>query len=334
MDAKITKQRLGRMLSYDWLKIVATIAAVIFAWAVIFTTTATRITAAQKFTVVNYTGNVILERTNFYNAYEKSFSDGVFSHEVLELSQLDVTAEEKYASALMLTRTSIAEGDVILVADIPDPKASYEKDGQTLHDSYLQSFVRQYGQMLYDLDPNAEDGFFKKMERYLNAYYTGGDYTSGTLNEDAVEKDFRARIKKNKDKRYKKEAQIEQGIAGDVERIEKYSAALTEFYRYLNGGVIELTNTQVLDHGNGEVLLEGVYSINLCPVGSAMGALSSVFAYEKTVINQETGASQKLLTAENMNVAFFDFDKVEEGFAYESLLYVNYLVRSALAAQS
>ncbi len=334
MDAKITKQRLARMLSYDWLKIVATIAAVIFAWVVIFTTTATRITAAQKFTVFNYTGNVNLERTKFYTSYNKAFSSGVFSHEVLELSQVDVAMEEKYGATLVQTRTSIAEGDVVMIADIDDPKARYEKDGQTVCDSYLQSFIGLYGHMLYNLDREAEDGFFKKMERYLNAYYTDGDYTSGTLNKEAVEKDFRARVKKNKDKRYKKEAQIKQGIADDIERIEKYSAALTEFYSYLDGGTIALTNTQILDRESGEVLLEGTYSINLCPVGSNMGGLSSVFAYEKTVVNAETGAQQKVLSAENMNVAFFDFDEVEEGFAYESLLYVNYLVRTVLAAQS
>ena len=54
MDAKITKQRLGRLLSYDWIKIIALAVAAIVVWSLIFTMTATRITAAQQFSVFNY----------------------------------------------------------------------------------------------------------------------------------------------------------------------------------------------------------------------------------------------------------------------------------------
>ncbi len=43
MDAKITKKRLGAMLSYDWLKIVGVAAAIIVVWMLIFQMTATRI---------------------------------------------------------------------------------------------------------------------------------------------------------------------------------------------------------------------------------------------------------------------------------------------------
>ena len=57
MDAKITKTRLSRLLSYDWLKIVGVIAGVILVWSLIFTMTATRITPAQQFHVLNYVGN-------------------------------------------------------------------------------------------------------------------------------------------------------------------------------------------------------------------------------------------------------------------------------------
>ena len=57
MDAKITKQRLGGMLSYDWFKIVAVAAAVILGWSLVLTMTATRITPAQQFTVFNHYAN-------------------------------------------------------------------------------------------------------------------------------------------------------------------------------------------------------------------------------------------------------------------------------------
>lgn len=38
MDAKITKQRLGLLLSYDWIKIIGICAAAVLVWALLFTT--------------------------------------------------------------------------------------------------------------------------------------------------------------------------------------------------------------------------------------------------------------------------------------------------------
>ena len=40
MDAKITKSRLGLLLSYDWIKIVGICVAVVLLWLLIFTMTA------------------------------------------------------------------------------------------------------------------------------------------------------------------------------------------------------------------------------------------------------------------------------------------------------
>ena len=64
------------MLSYDWLKIVGTAAAVIIVWVLIFTMTATRITPAQTFTVANYLGNNSLS-TNFNKSINSAFSSEV-----------------------------------------------------------------------------------------------------------------------------------------------------------------------------------------------------------------------------------------------------------------
>ena len=37
-----------------------------------------------------------------------------------------------------------------------------------------------------------------------------------------------------------------------------------------------------------------------------------------------------MATAKDMNVAFFRFDGVEEGFQYESLVFVNYVIENAI----
>ncbi|MBR2442294.1 MAG: hypothetical protein IKB20_04460 [Clostridia bacterium] len=324
MDAKITKRRLAQMLSYDWLKIVAIIVAVIFAWALVFTTTATRITPAQQFTVMNYYTNTSLNRGGFYSSYQKAFTNGVFSHEVLETNTVDLTISEEYYATLLQTRVATNEGDVLFIPDLLDFTSAYEQNGETLYDTHLQTFLRGYGYAIYNLDPNAEDGFFQQMENYVNQYYVNGQ-----LNEEKVEQDFLARIKKNKDKRYKKQAQIDAGIKADKERIQKYTQALTEFYGYLNAGLVCFTNVQAIDReDDNKVVFEGQYFLNLCPNEATMGGLKDIFGYETQIVNEETGETQTVVSAVNMNVAFFKFAAVEEGFAYESLLFVNHIIRT------
>lgn len=329
MDAKITKKRLSRMLSYDWLKIVGMAAALILVWVLIFTMTATKIMPSQQFTVFNYTGNLSLSSTKFYNGYEKAFKDGVFSYEVIETNENDLTIGKEYTGTLLETRLTTDEGDVILVADIDNPDSAYEdENGNTLYEySYLETFVYGYSYYLFNLDFEAEDSYFGQMRAYLNRYYDG-DYKNGELNEETVESDFRARAKQTKDKRYKKEKQIQKGVANDILRIQKYQTALVEFEKYLADGVVTLTRTTIEDPDNAEKpLIDGVYSINLCPNEATMGTLSEQFAY-RTTYTDENGATQYTTSALNMNIAFFNLKGTADGFEYESLLYCNHLIRT------
>ena len=330
MDAKITKQRLGHLLSYDWLKIVGVIAAAILVWTLIFTTSATRITPAQQFSIVNYNGNVSVTSA-FSRFLNNAYDGGVFSYEVLETTTVDLPASGEYAATVMEARVAVSEGDVIFVPNVEDTKTEYEVNGETVYYTYLQKLTYSYGYCLYNLDPNAEDSFFGQMKAYVNGYYENGDYETGTLNKAKAEEDFRARITKNKDKRFKKEAQIVAALDAEYERIEKYAAALTEFYGYLETGLIETTEMNVIDLYSGETVRTGIYSLNICPDKTTMGKLSEYVAYLEEMESEE-GEKQYVTTAENMNVAFFDFEDVEEGFQYENLLFVNALIRQVKGA--
>lgn len=328
MDAKITKERLSRMLSYDWLKIVGIAAAAIVVWMLVFTMTATRITVTQQFTVVNYYGNVATTNTKFSETLSNALDKGVFSYEILETTEVDAPGSGEYAGQVLEARFSTHEGDLIFVPDIIYEDTEYEVNGEKKYDTYVQHLVKSYGAVLMNLDPEAENGYFKQLEAYLNGYYDGG-YENGTLNEAKVEADFRARVVK--DKRYKKEAQLVQGVTDDIARIEKYRAALIEFYGYLESGLVQPTKTVISDPTTNEVLLEGVYSINLCPDKETMGGLSNVAAY-LAIFTNDAGEEKQALSAENMNVALFDFSEVEEGFQYEGLLYINYVIRTVKTA--
>ena len=240
MDAKITKKRLGHMLSYDWVTIIIAAVAAIIVWSLVFTMTATRITAAQQFTVFNYMGNLSFSNTNFYEVYGKAFTDGEFSAEVLELEDFDLPMQKEVASTLLEGHIGTNNGDLVFAANIFNEESQTYKDPVTeeeKHYTYLEEFLRGYRYHLFNLDPASENNYFKLMENYLNEYFEGG-YENGTLNKAKAEADFRARIKANKDKRYKKEEQILVGLEKDYERLEKYRDALVEMNGYLEKGYV------------------------------------------------------------------------------------------------
>ena len=326
MDAKITKQRLSRMLSYDWLKIVGFAAAMILVWSLVFTMTATRITSAQQFAVINYTSNISFSSTKFNSTYMEMFQGQYFSYEVIETTQTDLTTGSDMAGQLLEARLSVGEGDVLFVNNEPDKSTAYEEDGVTKYErTYLETFVTSWWTHVAKLD--GDDGYFAGMESYLNQYYYG-DYVNGELDEAAIKADFRARVKANKDKRYKKESQIQQGEQKDIERIQKYRDGLIKFYSYIEKGYICFSEvTYKLVGISNEQIIErtGMYAINLCPNVKTMGDLKETVAYSKAYIDEESGAEKYKNSAENMNIVFLTTD-VEQGFEYENVLYVNFLV--------
>ena len=341
MDAKITKTRLARMLSYDWMKIVGVAAAFILVWVLIFTMTATRITPAQQFTVFNYYANAGLT-DKFYSLYENTLSGGVFSYEVIELNQNDLpTSGEENAFTLMESRFATDEGDIMFVPHIGD-KDYASKDaetGETVYEqTYAESFFNRwfaYTYELYKVDETTGEligGYFYDMEQYLIGYF-GDTWETGELDKTKAEKDFRARVKKNKDKRFKKESEIAQGVLDEYERLEKYRSALNEFYGYLESGVVEFTKLELYGEDD-EVLRSGYYALNICPDEEGLNSTLSEYIYYRTTVevvdeDGETTTKDKN-SAQDMQAVFLRMKGVEESFEYETLLFVNALISASL----
>ncbi len=339
MDAKITKLRLSRMLSYDWLKIVGLAAAIIFVWVLIFTTTATRVLSSQQFVVCNYLGNVTA-RTEL----TKSLQDAKFSYDVLETNVVDLNvADLSTASQLLQARTSTDELDVMFVSQRDDVNSTSTEQTNsageketTYANTYLETFVYAYRYGLHDLDPASEDGYFADLAAYLNKFYDGG-YETGTVNREKVEGDFRARIARMKDKRYKKEAEIQAGIDGEIDRLAKYRQALISVLGYFEAGYIETAPVTYTPQDKNDAYGKewtGVYAINICPDTETMGKLANVVAYSETVVNEE-GKTEFVASAKDMCVCLFDSNggkTEEECYRYEGLIYLHGLIESVLTA--
>ncbi|MBQ3505223.1 MAG: hypothetical protein IJA89_00440 [Clostridia bacterium] len=341
MDAKITKKRLARMLSYDWMKIVGVAAAFILVWVLIFTMTATRITPAQQFTVFNYYANAGLT-DKFYSLYSNTFSDGTFSYEVIEINQNDLaTSGEENAYTLMESRFATDEGDVMFVPHIGDEDYAEKDDvtGETVYEyTYAEVFFNRWYPYVYELYAVDETtgelvgGYFYDMEQFLTEYF-GENWETGELDKAKAERDFRARVKENKDKRFKKDAEIAQGVLDEYERLEKYRAALNEFYGYLESGVVEFTSLELYDEDD-EVLRSGNYALNICPDEEGSGSTLSDYIYYRTSVEvlDEDGetTTENKNSAQDMQAIFLRMKGVEDSFEYETLLFVNALIAASL----
>ncbi len=331
MDAKITKQRLSRMLSYDWLKIVAVAVALIIAWYMLFRITATRVLQSQRFVVCNYSANLAFSE-DFQKEFYKIREKDVLSKEILEVEIVDMV---NYAAGdtMVEARAELGDLDVMFVSQqIVPTKTETDSGEETVTSSVtqLENFLGNYRWWLYELQNENGSGYLDKMEKLLNGYY-GGDYTDeNKLDAQKVESEFRARVKRMKDKRYKKEEEIKAGVEIEIDRIQKYQKALTFFYAQLEAGNISLVTTTYEPQTDYEYdyAWGGTYAINICPNGETMDKLSQSVRY------QTGGDSENpVVSARDMCVCFFrsvEEKNAEEIYDYEGLVYAMDLVESVL----
>ncbi len=312
------------MLSYDWWKILALAFALIFSWALIFSTTATKIIPSQRFVITNYIGNITIQQKT-YNNLNAQLQDGKLTHEIIEVKTLDLAADKTTGNTILEAYAGVNDLDLMFVSTLPDNTTAYREEneeGELVEKytrNYLQTFTYAYGRNLFNLSRTDEDGYFKSLERYLNGYYSGGYESGEGLDEEKIEADFRARAKG--DKRYKKKAQIEKGVQGEIERVKKYRAALLAFDKLLNSGRIEIVNTpQIWDDGTDRWQGKGNFSINICKTAEDSALLSKYVAYNNEY--EENGKTVSKISALNMHVCLFNSNGEEESHRYEGLVYL------------
>ena len=345
MDAKITKKRLGHLLSYDWIKILITAVVAVMVWSIVFTMTATRITTTQRFVVSNYLG-ISYDKLKLDYGVTKEDSNGVFSYEILEGEAIDnLRGGTSTFNDLFRANMEVSEGDVMMVADAPmsrtavkDEQGNEVKDAEgnvqyEYGETYLNQLLGSYSTYFTRLDDaEGSKGYFTQMKEYLGRFYpilsetvkvydgvslTQATFDKTSMDEAAVEAAFRARVKQNKDKRFKKESQIVEGIAKEKERIRSYAEAYDTFFSYLDGGYVQLTTVSV--KLTEQITLTGAYGINLCP-----GANSTMKNLKEQIYYTNFEGTD---TAENINALFLNFKDLDKDFQYENLLYLNALIK-------
>ena len=210
MDARITKQRLANMLSYDWLKILGAIALAAVFFCVFFMMIGTRATDGQKFYVYAYDG--LKAGGDFTQLKDDMKAKGVFSYEILDTGSETFKKNGLYGDSVFMSRRAAGEGRVMFINDV----RTTDDEGK-VHSTLLNNFLEYEGtkeeSFALFLDP-AE--FLNDCKDYLTDFF--GENLD-TLNREKAREAFMAR--NGKDKRFRTSAKKEAGVLLEEKRLEK-----------------------------------------------------------------------------------------------------------------
>ncbi len=290
MDAKITKERLGNFLSYEWIKMILAGAGAVFVVILVFTMIATRCPPARRFSVYGYYDITAgTEYSDFVSALQKNFS-----YEMLDFETENFSTAGEYKEMMLETRRSTGDGDAMFISN------AYDAEGN----SYLSSLIA--AQPYLALDP---EQFLRDCESYLNGFF--GDYRTGELNEEAAKNAFLAR--NTGDKRFKTPEQIALGIEQEKARLLMLRDDLKGVTDALERGVISITSVTV---GEGEEQKSVKCAIH---IGNLKG-VSNLYSYT------EQRGEETVTTSETLNVVLFNNNGADGEMVYDCLSFLNLLV--------
>ena len=332
MDAKITKQRLGLLLSYDWIKIIGICAAAVLVWALLFTTMATRATNGQSFEMYLYPVVSLSSSVNVETLHTRDEND-VLSYDVLNFSSM--TLDSSAMDTILSARFAAGQGDVLFA---PYTEPTKDEDDNIIAYNGFDDFIGWYFSNALWLDPDLSEehskhtitngsgetvgqfnNYFYDCAQYLNRFYNG-DWKSGTLDEATVRANFDERMKG--DKRYKNEAQREAGRQKEIVRIQNLRDAFENVLGWVSSddenSPVRIKTTElsvILESGGEAQTVEWNLSFDL----SNIDHLTDFIGYP--------GGENGTRIADNLCMVVLNTGSSgEEDLRYEPFMLLDYLV--------
>ncbi len=253
MDSRITKKRLSDYLSYQWIFLIVMCVVAIIVWELAYTIGAVRLTTGQHF-------KFYYDKTVWAGSTNEMFSlfkeENTFSYDVLSLDSEAILEENDILS----TRLYVQEGDMLITSSKEVDDEAFEKGKRNIAKSridymsiysfeelskdakvYLYGFLKD---SFKDDDISNLTGANKEETTNLQknakaektklalATLVGENYSvSDILNNKAIEKNFRSRMKK--DNRFRTDDEIAKGIKKEINRIEKLVKEVIDFDKLL-----------------------------------------------------------------------------------------------------
>lgn len=318
MDSRLTKRRLSDFLAYEWILMIVVAVVAIIALEFVYNAAATRLTVGQLFKYYMDEEIYKFDDTNdkVYELLGVDYGTNgkTFSYDVMKVSFENLSTSQNILSV----RLSIQEGDAIFTS-------SAEKDSKTERVRVKQIIDEQSVYYLEDLLARAEE--------YLKTFTVNGDvYNENDYDETKIRAHFDERTKG--DKRYRSESDKEEGKLNEVERIKKLAKEVKDFntllsvgeekglfYRYTKyaQSCADYPNNENIKRFYDKEISEGrenrIYGINM---GALTGGHKNVSEYLKI-----SGTD----SAENVVLTLFDFGEYQFDLQFESISFVNTLVR-------
>ncbi len=218
MDAKITKERLGNFLAYDWLKIVIAIAIAVAALCVFFTTVSTQPREDQIYELYAYSE---LYSGGDMAVFEEETRKNAFSYDILDVRYEVFGQYDVYEQTAYQARRAAGQGKAIFVNG---RDYVYIENGEESLKNHLVDFVESgisnFGLETEFCNPYLDfPKLFADCEDYLSGVFGENWETSDVPDEAAVKSVFLARNKD--DKRFRTAAKKEAGIALERARLIK-----------------------------------------------------------------------------------------------------------------
>ena len=315
MDARITKQRLANLISYDWLKILVTIAAFVLVLVVLFTTTATRPAKEQQIAIYAHTD--LQPDEDFSDLAATLLKRDVFSYDILSVTS-ESFAGNSYASATFAARRAAGQGNAMFITDNPVYKTDDDgglvlgEDGEPEIESASELYNFAAGAVdetsrasgaVYDTEY-----FLSLCEEYLISFF-GDDWRTNDAFDG--ERTPAGSFSRNaKDKRYRTDEQKAQGLKDEEARLKK----LREDYLAVDGALESGTfrHTVYTFEENGETYEKAL--------GIDVGGLNRL---KELVYYEEDGVR----TTKNVNLVIL-YNNYLDGhdLCFEIVSFLNYLL--------
>lgn len=315
MDNRLTRRRLSDFLAYEWILMIVVAAAAIIVLELAYTVGATRLSTGQQFKYYLDQDIYTFEASdkNIYDLLEADTGKNgkTFSYDVLSVETENLTSSYNVLSV----RLSVQEGDAIFTSSV-------ENEGETVR---AKSIMDEFP--VYDLED-----LLARAEKYLKPFTVNGDaYNRDDYDENRIRAYFDVRMKG--DKRFRTEAEKEEGRQNEIGRIMKLADEVKDFRTLLSVGEgkglfyrytkYEQSYNENPDDENYKAAYERekaerenrIYGINM---GALTGGNKTVSEYLKI---SGTGSAQ------NVVLALFDFGEYQPDLQFESISFVNTLVR-------
>ena len=320
MDNRITKTRLSNLLSYDWLKIIAIIVAIVLVWSLAFTIGAPRASVGQTFGLFTYADFGVAESEGELLSDAKE--NGAFSYDVLDFGTRSLT--EDYFGTIMSAANSVREGDIMITSDFPEARDK--------HKSRMRTFVDGYYSVVYDFDSLISDA--KDYALSHGVVESDGKFA---IDEQVVESVFSARMEKDPRFRNKKSQKYLGGVKSESERIKAVwnNACMLEkvLGEHPEVAVKYRVFTQVLDsldkedrtydeyYKLWEKETEKIYALDLGKLVGGRDNVKDVFARNVKLENDE-----QLVSSDGVVLCVFNYKFSQPDLQYETLGFVGYMI--------